>query len=475
VQVTIPTSLDDALRQHRPAICAILFAFLAGFQCIFVVLALPPIQGSDESNHFMRAYTVARGQWNGVRVGDRWFGGAVDPAVKHVNELMDYLPTKRDRRAEPEILKKTRAVRWTGTEQPYSFNNTTVGSALAYLPSASGIAIGRAMNLPVYASLGLGRFANALLYVAVGTLAIALAGAAAPYLYVVLTLPMAAFLGSFVTPDGPLIVLSALGVAIILRLAGNPSPRTAAIGMTRRQATAFAIAFAALLVVALGKAPYILLVPLLALAEKVPMRWRIAAVTAGLVLSLAWHADPERATMMWPGNPKAQLLGLFRDPLSVFSVAVGTMEGYGSAHLRQVIGDLGWNDARVPPWFVWTAYAALGLTALGIVAAPAGSARVRHPLLALAIVVLGIGAVYGSLYLIWTTVGYPIVEGVQGRYFLPLLPVLALVAAGVHRPNRLGAAIGAVSRPTPEFLLFLLYAVITPFVTIHTIMSRYYW
>jgi hypothetical protein len=50
-------------------------------------------------------------------------------------------------------------------------------------------------------------------------------------------------------------------------------------------------------------------------------------------------------------------------------------------------------------------------------------------------VVIGVissaGLIFAALYLGWTPVGAPVVEGVQGRYFLPLLAALVLVCPRV--------------------------------------------
>ncbi len=75
-------------------------------------------------------------------------------------------------------------------------------------------------------------------------------------------------------------------------------------------------------------------------------------------------------------------------------------------------------------------------------------------------------AVFLSIYLVWSAPGASFVEGVQGRYFLPLLPALALAMPNLGRW-------AAALRP-PALLAVLLLAAATPAVTLTTLVDRYY-
>ena len=53
------------------------------------------------------------------------------------------------------------------------------------------------------------------------------------------------------------------------------------------------------------------------------------------------------------------------------------------------------------------------------------------------------GAMFGAQYLSWTPVGGGVVEGMQGRYLLPLLPLLILVVPPMPGIGRAAGAIWA--------------------------------
>jgi uncharacterized membrane protein len=75
------------------------------------------------------------------------------------------------------------------------------------------------------------------------------------------------------------------------------------------------------------------------------------------------------------------------------------------------------------------------------------------------------GLLFLSQYLTWTSVSSPVVEGIQGRYLLPMLPTFALCTmglAGTH-PNMRAAALAWCAA----------FPLLTQIVTPLTIIARY--
>jgi uncharacterized membrane protein len=80
---------------------------------------------------------------------------------------------------------------------------------------------------------------------------------------------------------------------------------------------------------------------------------------------------------------------------------------------------------------------------------------------------VSVAALFGSLYLIWTPLDHPIVEGAQGRYFLPiaLAGVVLLPALGHARLARIQNWL---------LLIVLLFPVLSLTVMMRAIVLRYY-
>ena len=69
--------------------------------------------------------------------------------------------------------------------------------------------------MSIVSTLRLARIVNGLLSVAIGAAAISLAGAAAPWIFALLSLPMSLSLMASASHDGPMIALAALAAAIL--------------------------------------------------------------------------------------------------------------------------------------------------------------------------------------------------------------------------------------------------------------------
>jgi uncharacterized membrane protein len=137
----------------------------------------------------------------------------------------------------------------------------------------------------------------------------------------------------------------------------------------------------------------------------------------------------------------------------------------GARWARQTVGVLGWLDTPLPEPFYRLAW---GLLLAAMLVDPFRQARVAvgTRLLYLAVFVLTFTGVLLALYLAWSEVGAVNVGSVQGRYFVPLIPLLG-VALGIGidgRPWLRHAATAAAA----------LFAVIAASVTGVAVVQRYY-
>jgi uncharacterized membrane protein len=102
---------------------------------------------------------------------------------------------------------------------------------------------------------------------------------------------------------------------------------------------------------------------------------------------------------------------------------------------RAFIGVLGWLDTFLPG-VLYGSYVAVLLA--GALLDDSGTARLgladRGVMVGLFLV--SVLALMTSLYVVWNALGYPVVQGVQGRYFIPFAPLLLLALHG----GRLGGS-----------------------------------
>ena len=316
---------------------------------------------------------------------------------------------------------------------------------LFYLPAAAGMGLAALTRAGPMETVLAGRVANALCCVLAGYLVLRLARRGRPALFALLALPMTLHLSATVNQDGPLIAAAALAAALLPQ------------GGQRYWA-----GVAALACVIAAKPPYL---PL-AVAALVPLdgaAWQArrhgAAFLVVIAAGLAWagaaaafaavpfvrplyHPGP-----LWPGdpgatfhatNPAAQLGVLLHQPGLVLRLPWETAAQGWRYLASSAVGVFSSLDFNLPAWCYRLWYAALAAAALAAAVAERNVAPSAARLWAsLALAAGAISCLTGVIllqYLTWTEVGHATVEGVQGRYLLPMLALLVPALPAIPLP-----------------------------------------
>jgi uncharacterized membrane protein len=442
--------------------------FLLGLTAVASLsVEMPPFQNPDEPTHFVRAEQLSRLVPIGRRLGPRIAGGEADPGI--LRAVIPFLTVRLhpERKVTRAMYAEAAGAGWGETLQLAEFSNTAVYPPFLYVPAALAIRVGKLAHVPVVQTLYLARAFTGVAAVAIGAGAVALAGAAAPWLFVLLSLPTAFAQMASPSQDGLMIPLAALAAALLyggLRDAVTVTPRR------------FFVACLCLALVCMARPPN----AALALALLLPCGPRLRLRLTGLALVMA-------AVAAWTGfaamtaavsfradvppeqfpDPAAQLALVLHDPLRFLAALAETLRLWSEMLMSQVVGSLGWLDVKLPHWLHLTAAAALCLAAL--LSARATADLPRRLLVAAASGVAILATIFGMFliqYLMWTPVGAPSIDGVQGRYFLPPLMFAAgLFAANLRLAARLRLGL------TAALAVFPLIAFTA---TLRVIVGRYY-
>jgi len=187
-------------------------------------------------------------------------------------------------------------------------------------------------------------------------------------------------------------------------------------------------------------------------------RWRSAAIVMlpALALSVAWVAASSAEVAAWRlveeggtvplehYQPLWKLGFLLDEPWHFPRLLLGTWH-YLDDYARQLIGILGSLDMPLRPWV----YPVLGAVLIAAFCAPADLDRPRRRRLAAIAGLTATGyilAVFLIFYLVWTGLDQDQIEGVQGRYFVVVLSLAAVILAallkgGLSLPARAWTAV----------------------------------
>lgn len=424
-----------------------LFLWIAPLLYLAYALVTPVFETPDEPQHLFRAYQLSTGVLIGERRGNE--AGGMLPAGLSIaveRELGTAEP-----HARKEVIRTALAERFgrstpIDADQPPRFANflgSVAYTPVGYGPQVIAILIGRALDLPVETILRLGRVFNAVLAYILLCCAFRALPAGRTVLLIVGLLPMtAACAGSF-GQDGLLIGCSAWLVALCLR---------AVIG---RRWTAGDGGAAVLLTIAITLAKFVYM-PLAGIGLLLgngswrPRLARVPLIAFGLSAGLLvlWLlpnrglAVPAAAGLPLPGD---QLANLLAHPAAFPAALASTFTPLRSFILTMGLFRFGWTNVG-PVVMAWL------LTVLSLVVALAGGEAGATQMPRLwrwwtALICLGIVVLVAlMMYLASTPLGADRIDGIQGRYLVPvLLPLfLAILPRQRIRSALLPAVIAAL-------------------------------
>jgi uncharacterized membrane protein len=426
---------------------------------------VPPLQSPDEADHLKRAYALASGRWLAETPRGGQSGYRIDTGLQQFIDAncyfrrFDCTPT-----ADAARVERNAAFRWQGEERFSTAPGTGYYFPLIYLPQAAGLALGRAFDASIADSYRLARWSSLLAAIGLLLAAFRLQPPNALVLAVVL-LPMVLFQMVSANQDGVATALAVFAASAFVRAMAPAHPPAPAL--------AWSLAGAVFLLAA-GR---IHLLPMALLPLMVGWRHRsragiALAVVAGAA-ALAWFAvaaattvDTRVARDLSTGDTA---LWYARHPGQLGQVLWATLAAPGHlVQLRnQAIGVLGWLDTPFSSGF----YAAVS-AALLLLAGVSTAWRTSGPALAerLGLVVaagMSTALVFVAILFSWTPHPATIVLGVQGRYFL--VPLLLVAIALSVREDTLGGWRGGVA----AVVLAALLATVPPATTTR-LLDRYW-
>ena len=424
---------------------------------LFLVFFRQPLSNPDELSHASRAYQIS----NGVLLTEEAVPGLHPKGM--VDEALFLLGGQvKKRRFEPlnTALPIFQSYGWTGKEELKRFNSSVYFPG-AFIPQAIGVEIARKLNLPLVQSLQLASMLNAALCLLITALAIHVAAEGKFILAYIGALPISLHQFSSASPDAILIAASLLMVALVITARAKSKVSLPALIAVVLMGT----------LIAATKPPYL---PL-ALAALAALWWAgprpakvnlmfAAALIVMVSVPVLWiklsNAGTVNHNAQFHTDAAAQSAFLLSHPFAVAELAFSTLRILGKAYWVQMIGLLGWQDAPLHP-------AAVSILGFGLIAILALDGTSAKPLrwVFLVAVAASVALVFASLYVAWNPLFSrgPIL-GVQGRYFLPILPFGAFLMPKFAR----------FEADQLKLLIFTLCGLIGGVATVATISHRYY-
>lgn len=417
----------------------------------FAVIVIPPFQPPDEGSHLVRAYELSE-----LKISQPYHVGTT-------NYLGNYLP--KSIRDTYEITKLYRHAHTPDVPQAkkYSYHQTIrafhipldksrtefteTGTSpqyipTSYIPQAILIRLLSIVHAPVIIMLYSLRLLCLSIWIVFGIISIRLLknkSAKLP-LASILLLPMFITQASIPGTDALLTGATLLFLVIVFN---------AYTGKQVISGRRYLLLTLLLLIMTFAKPVYVVFgILLLGIAARrrgwAAFLLKVAPAVGAASLYVGWslltrhHGAPAYITSIDSvhANPAAQIHYLIPNLFRFIEPLVNTVFlSWGDGIYASLIGVFGQLDTPLPLLFVLIGFLLIMtamLTKSDTDTADDGLSSVQKYLLALVAIVYG-GAIYLSMYVISTPPTVPIIIGVQGRYFLPTVVLLALFVPKIIR------------------------------------------
>ena len=425
-----------------------------------MALITPPFQVPDEAAHYYRAWSVAEVQLiaqpervvmlpeNVVSLPDRLGSLIIDWSGNHYS------------------VKTAVGLLWEPISGHERGQVTTAAGygPIGYIPQAIGIDIARLLGHSPLLGFYLGRLSNLLVSALLVFLAIRVVPFGRPLIALTALLPMFVSEAASLSPDGLALSGFLLFLALMLRFSDRET-------VTRADAITMVCAAAILLNAKPGLVALVLLVFMVRPRQFGGVRnyavWVGAALIASIGLAgVIMIAAPAAA----PGylnsvgiigvNAGKQLEFMVSHPLGFAKVLYRTFEQRAIELTQAAYGLLGWLTVRLPVLGMY-AMGLSGILLLGV-RETVGTTRWQRLVMCATGVAYGV-SVSAALYTDWSPLWSPVVLGLQGRYFLPIIALALFAVYGIR-----------VQRQRAILLILVVAVVFAMVTTVGTLLHFYY-
>lgn len=420
-----------------------LFVLLAAFFGICTIFVMPPFLGPDEQFQMYRAYQVSEGSYTFDLNSNGGAGysypagliGDIGTFYEHTNSGVKVTPSLLINLAQKKIDLNTKNKVFVENEGMVAY------SPLAFVPQTIGITIAKNIYPSALIMLYVTRLFNLIAFIGFIYLAIRLTPIGKLSMFVIALFPMAIQQAASASSDVTAIGLGFLAVALFLKL----YIQTAKI--TRRQ-----IFYVLILAVWIGmvKQTYpLLILPFLFLPVKLfnSRRQRITVKLLTLFLSfgsaIIWYLYIKNLGFAfinpssWGAGQYQQMNFILHNSTSFLHTLFNTFvvnlspNTSGPSLLLGIFGQFSLLTYAMPISMMLVTFVLLLFTLL-VQNNPKLNRKIQ--VIFLLVFIMSVLAIAATLYLVWTPVGTSIINGIQGRYFLPLLPLLIPIFASIRKP-----------------------------------------
>lgn len=411
----------------------IAFFIFVAFSFSWILHVKPPFTSPDEGAHLSRADALRNGFVYLVSPdGKIRSGGEVDKSMNMFRSSYDKVIKGHDPKIADSLKNKWRMQNWSGENMFYSMPNTAFYFPAIYIPQALALQIGHALNLNIYSTYKLVSSITLLVIIITLLASWRITPIPAPAL-IVLTLPMTIFQFFSPTIDGLSFAFTILMMSLFVNIMHNTEE-----GVVKKNIFWLC---AVIFILSSSRAN---LLPLTLLPLWIFFRTKNKASLIGFAITfiavMSWTYFSIKTVqdngMHHPGIEQIDVIKHYiTHPIETFMIIFNTITDYQiiSYYVTSFLGTLAWLDAPLTQTAYWFFGLTLLLMFLSNISFKEISKRKGEAALLVLFSLSIIALTFCALLVQWSSFPTLKVDGVQGRYFI--IPMIILAYAIMDNPK----------------------------------------
>lgn len=408
----------------------IAFKILIPIVAICFIVAMPIFKSHDEDAHWLRIYDISLGNFlTSTEYGKIFQKGATNyPAAKLPRAVYEIV----DKSYEGTSLKDIFNIKIDKQDTViYAMPTTAIYAPIQYLPQATGVVIARIFTDRPIIMAYTARIMNIIMSFTVLYFAIKFMPFCKKILLVIISIPIALEGFTSLSPDAMTISVSFLFVAYLFNLTFEKKDEK----LTGKQyvfLTTLACILALCKIVYLPIVGLVLLLPKTKFSSRKSQILHIAIIMViAILMNLIWLSISTSYLAEYKeGRPVNQLQVLLSNPIEYLEMMIYSIDLNGAKYFLSMLGgEVGLNEYvnlnTIIPFIFFI------LTLIATFSNREDRPKFsNYQILIISLIVIAvIGLIFTSLYIQWTKTESESIMGIQGRYFIPILP-LVLVLLG---------------------------------------------
>lgn len=379
----------------------------------------------------------------------------IDKNLDEFEKLYSNFPFKYGTKNTAELQYKAKEFHWSVDNIESQIPNTAVYSPFSYVPQTIGIWIGKLLDLSIYNSYTLSKVLSMLtclllIYISNRIYTIP------SMTYVIILFPMSLFQIGSTSPDGIAFCISIL-IGSLFAKAFNKEEKYS---VNKFVLLNFCVLI--LLTTRINMLPVLILPFLVSLVREIKYKYIISIITSLIIFTWIFLSCKN---IMGGGeyfhygmSSSDKIIYYLLNPLELFRMYMNIFTDLRmiKEYITQTIEVLGWLDTPLSKGSYYLLIFIISIVLL------LTYNRTELALVSMLLVILTILLTFFILLISWTNISDPVIQGVQGRYFIPLLLIVSFISFSVKS-----------SSTDKAYFFVILMMIASSYITFEALISRY--